>query len=272
MALFTVDQALCNGDGICAAECPMMIIQMVEGTPVPAKGAEKMCINCGHCVAVCPKEALTLASLSPSDCLEMKADWALSPAQAEHFLRSRRSIRNYKKAPVEKSLIEEAIRVASHAPSGHNFQPVRWQVIYDTDKVKELCGHVIDWMRWMIKEQPGPAKKLHLELVVAGWDFGMDTINRNAPHLVLVNADKRNPTGQAACTIAMTYLELMLPSQGLGGCWNGFFNAAAIFWPPLQKALGLDENEGNFGAMMVGHPKFKYHRMPTRNEPQVAWV
>ncbi|SCY88754.1 nitroreductase family protein [Desulfoluna spongiiphila] len=272
MALFTVDQALCNGDGICAAECPMMIIQMKEGTPTPAKGAEKMCINCGHCVAVCPKGALSLAGLPPENCLSVQKELNASPAQAEQFLRSRRSIRNYKKTPVEKGIIEEAIRVASHAPSGHNFQPVRWQVIYDTDKVKELCGHVIDWMKWMIKEQPDTAKKLHLDLVVAGWDFGMDTINRNAPHLILVNADKRNPTGQAACTIAMSYLELMLPSLGLGGCWNGFFNAAAIFWPPLQKALNLGETTGNYGAMMVGHPKFAYHRMPPRNTPEVAWV
>lgn len=272
MALFTVDQELCNGDGICAAECPMMIIQMKEGTPTPANGAEKMCIHCGHCVAVCPKGALSLKTLSPEDCLAVDKELALSPAQAEQFLRSRRSIRNYKKAPVDKALLEEAIRVASHAPSGHNFQPVRWQVIHDTDAVKELCGHVIDWMRWMINEQAETARKLHLDLVVAGWDLGMDTINRGAPHLILAHADKRNPTGQAACTIALSYLELMLPSLGLGGCWNGFFNAAAIFWPPLQQALGLTETLGNYGAMMVGHPSFTYQRMPPRNPPEVSWV
>ncbi|MCG8472851.1 MAG: nitroreductase family protein [Desulfobacterales bacterium] len=272
MALFTVDKALCNGDGICAAECPMMIIQMEGGAPTPARGAEKMCIGCGHCVAVCPKGAISLATLSPDACLEVSETFSLSSEAAEHFLRSRRSIRNYKAEPVERKFLEEAIRVASHAPSGHNFQPVRWQVIYDTSKVKELCGHVIDWMKWMIKEMPEAAKKLHLDLVVAGWNFGMDTINRGAPHLVLVNGDKRNPTTQAACTIAMSYFELMVPTLGLGACWNGFFNAAAIHWGPLQKALGLEENMGNFGAMMVGHPKYRYHRMPARNTPKVNWV
>ena len=271
MALFTVDEALCNGDGICSAECPMMIIQMADGMPVPAPGAEKMCIGCGHCVAVCPKGALALSFLEPSQCLAMEAEKALSPAEAEHFLRSRRSIRNYKADPVEKGLIEEAIRVASHAPSGHNFQPVRWQVIYDSEKVKELCGHVIDWMKWMIKEQPDAAKKMHLNLVVAGWEFGMDTINRGAPHLILANGDKRNPTSQAACTIAMSYLELMMPTLGLGACWNGFFNAAAIYWPPLQEALGLGETMGNYGAMMVGYPKYRYQRMPARKSPEIAW-
>jgi hypothetical protein len=28
----------------------------------------------------------------------------------------------------------------------------------------------------------------------------------------------------------------------------------------------------NYGAMMVGYPKFKYPRMPARNEPRISWM
>ena len=41
---------------------------------------------------------------------------------------------------------------------------------------------------------------------------------------------------------------------------------------PLKEALGLKDGMENYAAMMVGFPKFKYHRMPTRNEPVVQWV
>jgi nitroreductase len=113
---------------------------------------------------------------------------------------------------------------------------------------------------------------LHLDLVVAGWKAGIDTVSRNAPHLILTNGQKTNPAAKTACIIAMTYLELAIPPLGLGGCWNGFFNAAALSWPPLKEALGLGKDMENYGAMMVGSPKFRYHRMPTRNTPEISWL
>ena len=29
---------------------------------------------------------------------------------------------------------------------------------------------------------------------------------------------------------------------------------------------------GNFGAMMLGYPKYRYKRLPTRNEPVITWT
>lgn len=272
MAFMTIDTEKCNKDGICAAECPMKIIQMKDGLPVPVNGAEALCIHCGHCVAVCPTAAFTLESMSPEDCMPVVKENLLDPAKAEHFLRYRRSIRTYKEKPVDKETISELIRIASYAPSGHNSQPVTWQVIYEREEVKRLSGLVIDWMKFMIKNQPQIAAMLHLDMVVAGWRMGMDTVSRSAPHLILANGNKNNPMAKNACTIAMTYLELAIPAFGLGGCWNGFFNAAALTYPPLKEALGLKDGMENYAAMMVGFPKFKYHRMPTRNEPVVIWA
>ena len=76
---------------------------------------------------------------------------------------------------------------------------------------------------------------------------------------------------QTACVIALTYLELAASAFGLGTCWAGYFNAAATFWPPLQSALALPENHASYGAMMIGHPKFAYHRLPERKEADISW-
>jgi nitroreductase len=222
-------------------------------------------------VAVCPTGALVHRHLKPEDCLPVNRDWLLSPEQAEHFLRYRRSIRNYKSKPVDRAVIERLIRMARYAPTGHNRQPVKWQVIYDAADVRRLSGLVIDWMRFMIDKHPGLAKMMHFDLVVAAWEFGVDTVSRGAPHLVLVNADASDISAQSACTIALTYFELAVPFFGLGACWNGFFNAAAMQWQPLKEALELGAREANFGAMMLGYPKFIYHRMPERNAPEIKW-
>ncbi len=273
MSLFEVDQDKCNKDGICAAECPLKIIDMkATGMPAPVSGADTLCINCGHCVAVCPAGALSHRYLKPEDCLPLNKEWMLSPEQVEHFLRCRRSIRNYKKQPVDRAVIERLIHIARYAPSGHNRQPVKWQVIYEADDVRRLSGLVIDWMRFMIDKQPGIAAMMHFDLVVGAWALGVDTVSRGAPHLVLVNAEAADISAQSACTIAMTCFELAVMAFGLGACWNGFFNAAAMQWKPLKEALGLEKGQVNFGAMMLGYPKFKYHRMPERNAPEIRWT
>jgi len=93
---------------------------------------------------------------------------------------------------------------------------------------------------------------------------------RGAPQLIIAHGQALPPT-QTACVIALTYLELAAFAQGLGACWAGYFNAAATFYPPMQQALALPEGHQSFGAMMVGYPKFQYHRLPLRNEAKITW-
>ena len=98
-----------------------------------------------------------------------------------------------------------------------------------------------------------------------------DTVNRGAPHLVFTHAPEGNPVASSASTIALAYLELAAPSLGLGACWAGYTQAAAGQWPPLKEALGLPEGHVGTGAMMVGQPRYRYHRLPARREPSVTW-
>jgi nitroreductase len=207
----------------------------------------------------------------PDACPPVQKELLLSPAQVEHALRSRRSIRTYRKKPVERETITKLIDIARYAPSGHNSQPVRWHIIYDREVVSELAGHVADWMRSLLKEQYEFAVSLHMDRVVAGWDAGMDPICRNAPHVIVTHAPKDDRAAPAACTIALSYLDLAAPSFGLGACWAGYFNAAATMWSPMQEALGLPKGDTCFGSMMIGYPKYAYHRLPLRNEPHITW-
>jgi len=273
MSLFVVDENKCKRDGICAAECPTKIIALKDDDPVPrpARGAEDICINCGHCVAVCPRGALSLEKMPVESCPPVKEEWRLGPEQAEHFLRSRRSIRSYRKKPVDKETLTRLIEIASHAPTGHNFQPVNWLVIHDSGELERLIGIVIDWMRDTIEKQPALAKMMHLNELVAAWDLGVNVISRGAPHLIVTHAAKADPSAQSACSNAIAYLELAAGPLGLGSCCCGFFDAAVMFWKPLREALGLPKGHVNHGSVMVGYPKYKYHRLPLRKEPRITW-
>ena len=273
MSLLTVDQEKCKRDGICAEVCPAGIIELRDKDAFPSlvDGGDIICIRCGHCVAVCPHGAMSHAIMKPEDCQTVNKEWLFGPEQVEHFLRYRRSIRNYKNKQVEREILTKLIDVARFAPSGHNLQPVRWLVIHEKEEVKRLAAFVIDWMRYLIKEDSPLVAALHLDRVVSSWEKGKDPICRKAPHIIVVHAHKEDRTAPSACTIALTYLELAASSFDLGACWAGYFNAAATLWPPMQKELGLPEGNVTLGAMMVGYPKFKYQRLPLRNDAEVIW-
>ncbi|NQU64674.1 MAG: nitroreductase family protein [SAR324 cluster bacterium] len=271
MTLITVDPELCTKDGHCVAECPALIIQITDDIPFVTQEMDEFCINCGHCVAVCPAEALTLRTLSPADCLPVNKSQHLSEEQAEHFLRSRRSIRNYKEKTVDREILQKLFDLARHAPTGSNKQPVQWLVIEDSRDVQKIAGMVIDWMTYVIKNDPKRAEEMKFEKLVAAHAAGVDRICRNAPHLAFAYADTSFSNPQTDCAIALTYLELFLPALGLGGCWGGYINAAVKYWKPLQLFLNFPENTECHGVMMIGYPRYRYFRMPLRKEAPVVW-
>jgi len=71
-------QDLCGGVG-------RRLIEMGEADSVPTliADAEELCVNCGHCVAVCPSGALALRTMRPEDCPEIKKELLIDLEQAE---------------------------------------------------------------------------------------------------------------------------------------------------------------------------------------------
>lgn len=272
MELFTVNLQTCNFDGLCAAVCPLGIIDWTPGSaPTPAVGAGSACILCGHCVAVCPTGSFSHRDMAVESCAPVRPEWRLSPEQGEHFLRARRSVRVYKNKPVDRDVLARLIDVARYAPSGINSQGARWLVLGDRDELRRLAGLVTDWMRWMQSNMPEAARGLHLDRTLERWNSGQDVILRGAPAVIVAHAEKDNRMAPTTCTIALAYLELAATSMGLGTCWAGYFNAAATTYPPMLEALGLPEGHQCHGAMMVGYPQFDYHRLPTRKSPEILW-
>jgi nitroreductase/NAD-dependent dihydropyrimidine dehydrogenase PreA subunit len=270
--IIEVNRETCKQDGICAAVCPAGLIDFKKGGyPKPVPGAEEMCILCGHCVAACPTGSLTHRAMPAEKCAPLQERLKLTHEQCEQFFKSRRSIRAYKKTPVKQKDIERLIDIARYAPTGHNSQCVEWLVLAERDELHRLAGITIDWMRWVIKEMPELADQMHLDLVVKSWEGGTDTILRNAPALILAHADKDTRLAPTGCVIALTYLELAAAAMGMGCCWAGLFYRAVTSFPPMIDALKLPEGHECYGAMMLGYPKYSYHRIPLRKAPKITW-
>lgn len=272
MGSLIIDRSKCKQDGICAAVCPRLLIKAeLNEFPQPTAEFADRCIRCGHCVAVCPTAALSLDGLGPEDCLELTRENAVSPAQAERFLRSRRSIRVFREEPASESQLEELVGMAVNSASASNGQPWRWIVIRDRDEVKRISGLAVDWMRKMVTADPVMAEAWGMAKLIADWETGLDRIGRNAPHLVYVHGDKNLHFGREDSALALSYLELYAPVLGLGACWVAYLYKPAVEYPPLIRALGIPEGDRVYGAVLVGKPKYKYPRAPKRKTPVISW-
>ena len=129
----------------------------------------------------------------------------------------------------------------------------------------------VDFLRSQIKKDPESHKASYTPLVVAAYDAGYDAVLRNAPAMVVASASKAAGNGMVDLTLALSYLELVAPTMGLGTCWAGLLQGVLLSWSPLKEALGIPENHRFHYPMMLGYPKFKYQRLPERKMPKITW-
>jgi nitroreductase/NAD-dependent dihydropyrimidine dehydrogenase PreA subunit len=273
MSLVTIDESKCKRDSVCVQECPTGIIEIKEKDAFPSlvEKSRELCIDCGHCVAVCPHGALSLEKMSPDDCVAVDRDLLPSSGQVEHLLRSRRSIRSYKKKPVPQEILAGIIDYARHAPNGHNDQGLKWIVISDVEELHRLAGMVVEWMGSLREMMPDIEGSDVIDLLINSWEKGQDSVFRGAPHLIIGCAKDTTFTPVEDCTIALSYMELAAYSKGLGTCWAGAFQVAVAGHPPILESLNLPEGHKFCEALMVGYPKYKYYRVPIRNEAKIIW-
>ncbi len=272
MTEIVIDPHKCNRDGICAASCPLHLFKIDADTKIPYLDEERAdnCINCGHCISVCSQDALTLNGVSPAELTQIDPELMPSPESIEQFLRSRRSIRRYKNKPVDKETLTKLVDLASCSPTGRNEREISWRLVNDKQKMKQLAGYVIDWMRQVSKLNK--ESEQNFQTFINAWEKGHDSILRDAPALAVAVAPKAFPIATEDGSTAIAYLELAAPSFGLGSCWGGYFYYAANSSAKIQKLLSITEDEKCVGAAMLGYPQFKYYRIPKRETEQIKWV
>jgi nitroreductase/NAD-dependent dihydropyrimidine dehydrogenase PreA subunit len=273
MGLLKIDESKCQKDGICAASCPTGIIRLRDGNGFPemVPGGDPMCLVCGHCVAVCPHGALDHERMPLEACPPIKKDLEIGSEQAVQFLRSRRSIRIFRDKPVEKEKIRRLIEIGRYAPTGSNTQRVEWIAFTDKEKIKSLAGLTVDWMRHLLEANPQSVPFAYAPLIIAAWDAGIDAVLRSAPALVVAVAPEEALNGLVDLSLALCYLELAAPKFGLGTCWAGMLRRGLLHSPELREAVGIPDGYPHFYPMMIGYPKFGYHRLPERKPPKITW-
>jgi nitroreductase/NAD-dependent dihydropyrimidine dehydrogenase PreA subunit len=272
MGVLIVDESKCKKDGLCVRECATAVIRFRERDGFPEIPEGGICLACGHCVAVCPHDALKHQLVPAEGSPEIREDLAVSEQQAVQLLRSRRSIRLFKDRPVEPEKIRRLIEVARYAPTAGNSQMIEWLVLTDKSQIRRIAAMTIDWVREVVKDPKVAETRPYFPMIVAAWDSGNDSVLRNAPAVVIASAPQEAINGTVDLTLALSYLELMAVVAGLGTCWAGLLQGALLASPSIKAAVGLPANHPHHYPMMLGYPDVKFHRMPERKAPRIVFA
>ena len=120
-----IDRERCIGCGECVRLCPSQTLEMQDGKAA-VTGARSL--GCGHCAAVCPVEAVRVEGLDPHGyrfhTFDCRTDWmpygAFDAGELVRLMASRRSCRSFDPRNVERTLLEDLVRIGATAPSGTN--------------------------------------------------------------------------------------------------------------------------------------------------------
>ncbi len=101
----------------------------------------------------------------------------------------------------------------------------------------------------------------------------VDTLFRNAPHLLVATAPADAPSGPADCVIALSAFDLLAQASGIGTVWDGLAKTAIdVLVPEFRKVLGVPDDHIIGHIIAFGLPAVRYARTAQRGKPPVHRV
>ena len=111
-----IDADRCIGCGECVDDCFPGVLRLEDGIAV----VSGPCLECGHCVAVCPTEAASIPSYDMEDVESINRMPALNSSQLIRAVKSRRSVRSYTSETLDDAVIDDMIQAARYTPTARN--------------------------------------------------------------------------------------------------------------------------------------------------------
>ena len=254
--MITADKEKCIKCHKCINVCPFTVLGEKDGFPV--KKLDKNCIECMHCAAACPEGALSFSGEAA-----VSGDFTADPVSEtfeidlEKHVLQRRSYRNFMDKPVDREVLQHVLHLADWAPSAKNQHPHGWIVIDSKETIADIMDAIVRYSK-----ETGVSPEVVTELEKENNNVVMGT----APTLILCYADNGAINAPADSAIAMTTVELLLQSKGIGTCWGGYLTRMCNAVPEIKALLPeLPDNHSFYGAFMAGYPeKEEYLYIPER--------
>lgn len=263
----TVDSGMCIRCGMCIKDCIVQCLEFdADKIPRYVEDGKDMCVACQHCMAICPKGALSFGNKNPY------ASEIVSYGNSEDLLRlikSRRSFRFFQKQDIPPEKLSKIVDMLAYPPKGGNADSLHFSIVATAEKMRAIEKFTYDTINAI--ENPSPV----IESCRNCYNNGIDFIYRGAAALVAVSVDKSKAIAgceNADPIIALSYLDLYAQSLELGTLWTDATVSVMKELPEVRSLLEIpDECELNY-VMLLGVPAIKYRRTVQREPANVTMI
>lgn len=273
----------------CVDDCVSGVWRNIDG--IPTVTAPESCNQCGHCLAVCPKNAVRNDYLEQSQTRRVKCKM-ISPDAYKEIVLSRRSVRQYTDQPVGREMIESIIDVARYSPTASNSQHVSYIVVTDGKRLKKISRQIFSFAKtihgWSattggkliftgLKTNPGLAKMMEkyiepMEYYIKLQESGRDLILHNAPALVVLHGPSLSFFASDNCNIAAANICNYAHALGLGTCFLGFVTLSSRFNSRICDLIDLPKGRKIYASLVMGYPKYPHPYTTPRKIPEIKWL
>ncbi len=295
LKILGIDENKCIKCEKCIPSCSVKLFNVIRETNMEKRiefnDPLRFCFRCGHCIAVCPTEAILYegADLPYNFKEAKKPSEIISYENLMKLMRSRRSIRIYKEESLSEDLIDQILESMRYSLSASNRQNRRYLVITNRNDIRYLSDQVSKLMvkakRLLVfkylavpftsglvrRRLLNPKTKISINRFLEARKRGEDRIFFNAPCVIILHAPPYSKMTASDSAIAISHGMLAAQSLGLGTCWIGF--AQEYLWrsKKTRKELGIPKKNNVYGVFIIGHPDIEYLRAPPRREAKVEW-
>jgi nitroreductase/NAD-dependent dihydropyrimidine dehydrogenase PreA subunit len=286
-----IDRERCIGCGECVRVCPSQTLALRDGKAA-VTGARSL--GCGHCAAVCPVEAVRVGALDPHSfrfhSFDCSSDWlpygAFNTGELVRLMASRRSCRCFDSRAVDRTLLEDLVRIGTTAPSGTNSQGWAFTILPTRAAVLALGNAVGAFFKRLNRMAENPLLRCGLRLLgrpeladyyrdyhqsvaegLADWEErGRDRLFHGATAAILVGSAPGGSCPAEDALLAAQNILLGAHALGLGSCLIGFAASAMQKDGRIKDVLKIPREENVHVVIAVGHPAVTFQRLTGRRK------
>lgn len=266
IANLKIDDEKCIGCGLCTKVCPNSLLFL----NFQKKATHKMigefgwdgCWKCQHCMAVCPKGAISILNKKPENSLPCP-DVKTTSQVMDSLVVNRRSHRRYIKKNVDKSLIMQMLSILQNAPNGGNKEQVEYTLINDVKQMDYIRNLAYERMEELAQKgiyAEGFDEKSYNQLKEAEKSVRPDMLFCGAPHLLIPHAPIGKGCWKQDTDIACAYFELLCSAHGLGAIMMSYCIDVLNLMPDIKQLLNIPDTHYISMAVGFGYPEIKYAR------------
>ena len=260
--MITVDHQRCMRCKKCVDDCVVkVLVADKEGVPHLPAELERFCLNCQHCLAICPTAALSCNGITPDMCA---APGPLPrPDEMMNLIRMRRSCRHYKNENIPPEIMTQLKSSLAWTPTGCNDRKLFFRIIENKEEMEFFRNETSKILKFLIRTGIMfllyPRIKRFLKEILNG----EDVVYRNAPHMIVAAVSSDSPCKEADPWISLTQFDLFAQALGIGTCWCGFAGYALKASKKMQKKLRLPAGYKIGAVMLFGPSAVQYERATT---------